>query len=279
MLTALLVALLASPDSLSKAERALVSHVDGHRQEAVRLLERIVNLNSGTLNLDGVRQVGDLLRSEFDALGFRTRWIDGAPFKRAGHLVAEHPGRGPRILLIGHLDTVFEPDSPFQNVHWIDSVTARGPGIIDMKGGDVIIVQALKALAAGGLLEGLHVTVIMTGDEEDPGEPVSLALRMFDGAARPTALVAASDTQAVGALEAARLLGLRVPEDVSVVGYDDIEIAEVLGLTTVRQPLEHSGRRGAELLLKQLREPGVAPVREVLPTELVRRRTTAQPPG
>ena len=89
--------------------------------------------------------------------------------------MAEHAGRGPRILLIGHLDTVFEPDSPFQAVRWIDSVTARGPGIIDMKGGDVIIVQALKALAASGLLKDLRVTVIMTGDEEDPGEPVSLA--------------------------------------------------------------------------------------------------------
>ena len=175
MLTTLLLALAANPDSLTKAERGLVSHVDAHRQEAVQLLERIVNLNSGTLNLTGVRQVGDILRSEFDALGFKTQWIDGTPFRRAGHLVAEHPGRGPRILLIGHLDTVFEPDSPFQKVHWIDSVTAQGPGIIDMKGGDVIIVQALKALAAGGLLKDLHVTVIMTGDEEDPGEPGALA--------------------------------------------------------------------------------------------------------
>jgi len=175
MLTTVFLALALATDSLTRAERALVSHVDAHRREAVQLLERIVNLNSGTLNLAGVRQVGDVLRAEFDALGFRTRWVDGAPFKRAGHLIAEHPGRGPRILLIGHLDTVFEPDSPFQKVQWIDSVTARGPGIIDMKGGDVIIVQALKALAAGGLLKDLHLTVIMTGDEEDPGEPVALA--------------------------------------------------------------------------------------------------------
>jgi len=126
MLTTLLLALIAASDTLSAAERSVVSHVDAHRREAIGLLERIVNLNSGTLNLPGVRQVGDVLRSEFEALGFTTRWIDGAPFKRAGHLVAEHPGRGPRMLLIGHLDTVFEPDSPFQKVEWIDSVTARG---------------------------------------------------------------------------------------------------------------------------------------------------------
>ncbi len=175
MLTPLLLALTAASDTLTAAERSVVSHVDAHRREAIALLERIVNLNSGTLNLRGVRQVGDVLRPEFEALGFTTQWVDGAPFKRAGHLVAEHPGRGPRMLLIGHLDTVFEPDSPFQKLEWIDSVTARGPGIIDMKGGTVIVVQALKALAAGGLLKDLAVTVIMTGDEEDPGDPVSLA--------------------------------------------------------------------------------------------------------
>ena len=175
MLTALLLALIARTDSLTKAERVLVSHVDAHRREAIQLLERIVNLNSGTLNLTGVRQVGDVLRAEFDQLGFKTQWIDGTPFKRAGHLVAEQVGRGPRILLIGHLDTVFEPESPFQKFQWIDSVSAKGPGIIDMKGGNVIIVQALKALAAAGLLKDLNLTVIMTGDEEDPGEPVSLA--------------------------------------------------------------------------------------------------------
>jgi len=115
--------------------------------------------------------------------------------------------------------------------------------------------------------------------EHSRAEAHALALRLLGRAGRPTALVAASDTQAVGAWEAARELGLRVPEDVSLVGYDDIEIAQVLGLTTVRQPLQHSGRRGAELLLQRLRDPGAAAVREVLPTELVERRTTAPPQG
>jgi glutamate carboxypeptidase len=167
--------LLQAATPLSRQERAIGSYVDGHRAEAVALLERIVNINSGTLNLAGVRRVGDVLRAEFDRIGFTTRWIDGAPFKRAGHLVAEHRGKGPRLLLIGHLDTVFETDSPFQRMTWLDSTTARGPGIADMKGGDVIIVESLKALAATGLLADLDVTVIMTGDEEDPGDPVSVA--------------------------------------------------------------------------------------------------------
>jgi len=158
----------------SSPERAISSFIDAHNREALALLEKVVNINSGSMNLSGVRAVGDVFRAEFDALGFKTTWVDGAPFKRAGHLVADHPGSGPRILLIGHLDTVFEPDSPFQKFERIDDKTAKGPGIIDMKGGDVIIVQALKALKAAGV-DDMNVVVVMTGDEEDTGEPQSLA--------------------------------------------------------------------------------------------------------
>ena len=115
--------------------------VDAQNDDALALLERVVNINSGTQNLAGVRAVGDVFRAEFDALGFKTRWVDGAALHRAGHLVAEHPGTGPKILLIGHLDTVFEPTVPFQKFERIDATRRRrGPGIIDMKGGDVIIV-------------------------------------------------------------------------------------------------------------------------------------------
>lgn len=94
---------------------------------------------------------------------------------------------------------------------------------------------------------------------------------------RPTAIVAANDTRAIGVLEAARELGLRVPEDLSVIGYDDIEIAELVGLTTIRQPLGRSGQRGMQLLLDRLVGGVVEPVREVLPVELVVRGTTAPP--
>ncbi|WP_410962254.1 M20/M25/M40 family metallo-hydrolase, partial [Salmonella sp. SAL4355] len=90
-------------------------------------------------------------------------------FKRAGHLVAERAGKGPRVLVIGHLDTVFEADSPFQAFTRVNADTARGPGVIDMKGGDVVIVYALKALAAAGVIDAMALTVVMTGDEEDPG--------------------------------------------------------------------------------------------------------------
>jgi DNA-binding LacI/PurR family transcriptional regulator len=95
---------------------------------------------------------------------------------------------------------------------------------------------------------------------------------------RPTAIFAASDTQAVGVLEAARDLMLRVPEELSVIGYDDIEIADIMGLTTMRQMLFESGQRGVELLLETLENPQMEPVHEVLPTELIVRGTTAAPP-
>src|SRR3982750_4906103 len=110
----LLVALLVLPattraQSLSAPERKIVAAVDTRNAQALALLERVVNINSGTMNFAGVRKVGDAFRAELDALGFSTRWVDGAGFKRAGHLVAERNGRGQRLLLIGHLDTVFEP--------------------------------------------------------------------------------------------------------------------------------------------------------------------------
>jgi glutamate carboxypeptidase len=171
----LLLPFMQSPTRLTPAERAIVTYVDAHNDEALALLERVVNINSGTQNFDGVRDVGRIFRAELDALGFTTEWVDGADFKRAGHLVAEHPGAGPRILLIGHLDTVFEKDSPFQKFERIDARTARGPGIIDMKGGDVVMISALKALSASGALKSMNLIVVLTGDEEDSGEPLALA--------------------------------------------------------------------------------------------------------
>ena len=159
----------------SPAEQRIVRAVDAGNTQALALLEKVVNINSGSHHLPGVKAVGDVFRAEFDALGFRTTWVDGAAWKRAGHLIADHPGPGPRILLIGHLDTVFEPESPFQKFQRIGDKTAKGPGIIDMKGGDVIIVAALKALNVADLLRDLNVIVVMTGDEEDTGEPQALA--------------------------------------------------------------------------------------------------------
>ena len=112
---------------LSSDEKTIAARVDAQNADGLALLEKVVNINSGTLNLAGVRAVGDLFRAEFDRLGFKTQWVDQSAVQRAGHLVADHPGTGPRILLIGHIDTVFEQDSPFQKYERLDANTARGP--------------------------------------------------------------------------------------------------------------------------------------------------------
>lgn len=174
----------------STLERRLVAIVDRNEPAARELWRHLVDANSGTLHVPGVRAVGAMLEPEWRALGFRTRWIDGSAWGRAGHLVAVHEGRpgAPKVLLIGHLDTVFEPDSPFQRWEAVDDTTARGPGIIDMKGGDVVQLLAVRALRDAGRLAALSITVVLTGDEERPGE---LALSRADLRAAAKGAIAA----------------------------------------------------------------------------------------
>ncbi|NOT76331.1 MAG: M20/M25/M40 family metallo-hydrolase [Cyclobacteriaceae bacterium] len=160
---------------LSKVEKKLTAHVDAHYNEGLKLLEEVVNINSGSMNFDGVRKVGQIFRAKLDALGFQTKWVDGKPFGRAGHLVAEHKGKGKTLLLIGHLDTVFELASPFQQFKMVNDSTITGPGVGDMKGGDVVIIQSLQALKDNGLLKDMNIIVVMTGDEELSGKPLNLA--------------------------------------------------------------------------------------------------------
>lgn len=169
---------------LSKTEQAIVNAVDPRNAEGLALLERLVNINSGTMNFAGVKEVGGILRPELDKLGFETRWVDGAAFGRAGHLIAERKGTGPRMLLIGHLDTVFEPTNHFQKFEKLTDSTARGPGVIDMKGGDVIMLQAFKALAAAHVLDQLNIIAVFSGDEEDSGRPLNLARADLTAAAK-----------------------------------------------------------------------------------------------
>jgi glutamate carboxypeptidase len=179
--TLLLLAVLMPPvagAAPSDVEQRILRSVDAQQPAALSLLQRAVDINSGTMNFEGVRAVGALFRAELDQLGFTTQWIDGAPWKRAGHLVAERKGEGKsplRVLLIGHLDTVFEKDSPFQRFEALPGDKARGPGLIDMKGGDVVMLVVLRALLDAEVLDQLEVTVVMTGDEEDSGSPLEKA--------------------------------------------------------------------------------------------------------
>ena len=176
---------------LSEADRRVVETVQRETDRNVALLERMVNQNSGTLNLAGVRAVADMLRPEFEALDMDVRWVDMAETGRAGHLVATHQnltrGASKHILLIGHLDTVFEPSSPFQRfVRTTENGgdRATGPGIGDDKGGVAVIIAALRALHSTGQLRRMDVTVVLTGDEERPGSPLSIARRDLIAAGR-----------------------------------------------------------------------------------------------
>lgn len=172
---------------LDEVERRMARVIADGQPRDLALLAETVDINSGTMNFDGVRRVGDRFAVEFRELGFAVRWIDGTPFGRAGHLVAERGDRGPKVLLIGHLDTVFEPDSPFQRWERIAPTAARGPGVTDMKGGNVVMLAALRALAAVGVLDELRIAVVLTGDEERSGRPLDLARQALreaaDGAA------------------------------------------------------------------------------------------------
>jgi DNA-binding LacI/PurR family transcriptional regulator len=105
-------------------------------------------------------------------------------------------------------------------------------------------------------------------------EARALTHALLDRPDRPTAVFAASDIQAIGVLEAAQRLGLQVPDDLAVVGFDDIEMAAIVGLTTVRQPLRGSGARGADLLLAAIEGAERGPLAELEPLKLVQRRTT-----
>ena len=177
----------ARAQALSPLESRIRAAVAAHYDSAVGLLQRTVDIPSGTLNLAGVRAVGQAYQRELTALGFTTRWAAmPASLGRAGHLVAEWRGPrfatgGKRLLLIGHLDTVFEGQG--QRFVRRDSV-ARGAGTADMKGGNVAMILALKALKHAGALDQVQVIVVMTGDEESAGRPLSVSRKDLLDAAR-----------------------------------------------------------------------------------------------
>lgn len=162
---------------LSSDEKKIIDLIDKQMPQTLQLLEQLVNINSGTLNIEGVKKNGDILRKEFDKIGFTTEWIAMPDsLKRAGHLVANVKGKkGKKLFLIGHLDTVFEPDMPANPYRKLNDSTATGQGVVDMKGGNVIILAALQALDKLGLLKNTSVTAYFTGDEESAGSPITVS--------------------------------------------------------------------------------------------------------
>jgi glutamate carboxypeptidase len=168
----------AAPAKLSPAEMRMVQTVDAEQGRTLAMLEKWVDQNSGSLNIEGVTRVGEMLRAELEPLGFKVEWIDMRAAGRAGHIVATHAGLpgGKRLLLIGHLDTVFEPDSPFQRWERRGNL-GIGPGSGDDKGGMAVMIAALRAMRAAGTLKNTNIEVVLTGDEEDSGNPIELARR------------------------------------------------------------------------------------------------------
>ena len=177
---------------LTKEEQQVMAWIDAHMPQAIEMLKESVNINSGTLNIEGVKKVGALFAKEFEKAGFTTEWVAMPDsIKRAGHLVASRrpsstassnstsskassktpTKKGKRLFLIGHLDTVFEPDMPANPFTMLNDSTATGQGVNDMKGGDVVVIMALQALEQAGLLKNTDITAYFTGDEEHAGYP------------------------------------------------------------------------------------------------------------
>jgi glutamate carboxypeptidase len=161
----------------SAEEQRMLDWIDAYAEDANALLEETVNISSGTMNHQGVQDVGVVMRRELDALGLETEWIEMPPeVNRAGHLFGRKHGSGKKFLMIGHLDTVFEADDAFQS-YVREGDIAQGPGVDDMKSGNVVIVYALKALQEIGALDDIAVVVSYTGDEEKAGQPLSISRR------------------------------------------------------------------------------------------------------
>ena len=195
----LLISTVVFSQKLSPIEAKIIAQVNAQLPQTEALLKKVVNVNSGTLNKEGVREVGAIFRKEFDDLGFKTEWISlPDSLNRAGHLVAERKGtKGKKLFLIGHLDTVFEKAMSFTPYTYLNDSTVTGQGVNDMKGGDMVLLAALKVLKDNDLLDNTNLTVYFTGDEESSGKPTSISRKDFIERAKQTEIALAFET-AVG---------------------------------------------------------------------------------
>jgi glutamate carboxypeptidase len=263
------MALAQSPQgsTMAPVESAMVKAVDGETPAAIALLENIVNINSGTMNLAGVVAVKDVVAPRIEALGFKVQWmpmqnLDG----RAGDLVAEHvcaagTGKcGKRILLIGHMDTVFELSSSFQRYSIVPGTNgnvATGPGVNDMKGGLVVMLTALEAMKTAGVLDNAEIRIVLSGDEERHGEPVSVSRKdMIDAAKRSDValefeaggIVSGKEVQSISR----RSAGTWRVETTGRTGHSSQVFGERMGDGAVYELV-----RILDAFRKELREPGL----------------------
>jgi glutamate carboxypeptidase len=263
------MALAQSPhgSTMAPVELAMVKAVDAQTPAAVALLENIVNINSGTMNLSGVVAVKDVIAPRIEALGFKIQWVpmqsvDG----RAGDLVAEHPcpagtGKcGKRLLLIGHMDTVFEPSSSFQRYSIVPGTNgnvATGPGVNDMKGGLVVMLAALDAMKSAGALDKAEIRIVLSGDEERHGSPVSVSRKdMIDAAKKSDVALEFESGGIVGGKEvqsiSRRSAGSWRLETTGKTGHSSQVFGERMGDGAI-----YELTRILDAFLKELREPGL----------------------
>lgn len=237
---------------------------EAHREHAFRLFDR-GDRSDGLLLLSLVPPDDEVERLRAAQLpcvlvdaphsAFASIVIDDV---RGGELATEH------LIGLGHRHIAFIGDKPVDGFRFTSSRDRT-------RGYERALEQNGIELRREYVREGTHSHQVARG----------IAIDLLRLPRRPSAIFAASDVQALGVLEAARILGVRVPEELSVIGFDDVEVATYVGLTTVRQPLFESGRRGAELLLQLLPGSGGTPVEphvEQLELEVVVRSTTAPPP-
>jgi len=186
---------------ISADEQKIVNYIDSHTEDAIKLLEKTVNIESPTENLKGVKEVGIIFKEEFESLNFASKWIEmPAEMKRAGHLIAEKKGtKGKRVLLIGHIDTVLTGEKFRREGNKI-----YGTGASDMKAGNVVLYYALKALHASGALKDASVIVMLTGDEESSGKPVEISRGDMIAAARRSDLALSFENGASSTATVAR---------------------------------------------------------------------------
>ena len=203
-------------------------------------------------------EVERLMRSDVPIVFIDARENTGSLQRILGDDVAGGMLATQHLLDLGHRRIGFVGDA-FENPFGFTSSRDRFEGYAR-----ALALAGIEA-AAGDLAFGAHGRY----------EARDLAARMLARSDRPTAIFAASDTQALGVLAAAQDLGLHVPDDLSVIGYDDIEACDFVGLTTVRQHLFESGRQGADLLMAQIAERTASPQVVVLQPSIIQRRTTA----
>lgn len=145
------------------------TYIDGRKEDMIRTLQSVVNIDSGAYNIEGVNKVADIYKEMLAALGFSLETLPGT--KYAPHVLAVKKGTGgKRILIACHMDTVFDDGAARERPFTIRDGKAYGPGVLDMKGGTVAALYALCALEDAGFHDYESLSVLLTSDEERGSE-------------------------------------------------------------------------------------------------------------